>query len=115
MQLDRQRARDPEARRRGGRRLLDDAGDLRQERPAGASRHGPGHDATHGRHHRRDRGMSELLAIAEAIVARAEGREQIEVYVSRGVENDVQAYSGEIESLTSATSAGVGIRLLLDG
>ena len=30
-------------------------------------------------------------------------------------ENEVRAYDGEVESLTSADSSGVGIRILLDG
>jgi PmbA protein len=59
--------------------------------------------------------VSELLDIAEALVARAVGDEQIEVYVARGIENEVQAYQGEVENLSSATSAGVGVRVLRDG
>ncbi len=39
----------------------------------------------------------------------------MEVYVTRGSENEVRAYDGEVESLTSADSSGVGIRILLDG
>ena len=39
----------------------------------------------------------------------------MEVYVTRGTENEVRAYDGEVESLTSADSSGVGIRILLDG
>jgi PmbA protein len=41
--------------------------------------------------------------------------EQLEVYVSRGVETDVRAYEGEVESLSSAASAGVGIRVVTAG
>ena len=37
----------------------------------------------------------------------------MEVYVTRGTETEVRAYEGEVESLTSADSSGVGIRLLL--
>ena len=39
----------------------------------------------------------------------------MEVYVTRGTENEVRAYDGEVESLTSADSSGVGIRILLGG
>ena len=39
----------------------------------------------------------------------------MEVYVTRGTENEVRAYDGAVESLTSADSSGVGIRVLLDG
>lgn len=59
--------------------------------------------------------MSELLATAEALVAQALPGEQVEVYVARGHDTEVRAYDGEVESLSSATSAGVGIRVLLDG
>lgn len=59
--------------------------------------------------------MSDLLAMAEALVERAGGGEQVEVYVARGHDTEVRAYGGEVESLSSATSAGVGIRVLLDG
>jgi PmbA protein len=38
----------------------------------------------------------------------------MEVYVTRGTDTEVRAYEGAVESLTSADSSGVGIRLLLD-
>jgi PmbA protein len=56
--------------------------------------------------------MSDLLDQANAIVARAQGDEQIEVFVSRGTDTEIRAYRGEIEELTTATSAGVGVRIL---
>ena len=59
--------------------------------------------------------MSDLLAMAEALVARALPDEQVEVYAARGHDTEVRAYDGEVESLSSATSAGVGIRVVLDG
>ena len=59
--------------------------------------------------------MSELLSLAETIIGRAQGDEGIEAYVARGTETEARAYDGEIESLTSATSAGVGIRVALPG
>ena len=59
--------------------------------------------------------MSELLARAEKILESVEGGEELEVYISTGSENEVIAYQGEIESLSSATSSGIGIRVLLDG
>ncbi len=40
--------------------------------------------------------------------------EDIEVYVARGDETEIRAYAGEVESLTSATSAGIGIRVVSD-
>jgi PmbA protein len=39
----------------------------------------------------------------------------MEVYVTRGTDTEVRAYEGEVESLTSADSSGVGVRVLLDG
>jgi PmbA protein len=57
----------------------------------------------------------ELLDLAHSVVARALPGEGMEVYVTRGTETEVRAYEGEVESLTSADSSGVGIRLVLDG
>ncbi|HEV3268360.1 MAG TPA: TldD/PmbA family protein [Acidimicrobiales bacterium] len=59
--------------------------------------------------------MSDLLARAERLLESAEGKEEIEIYVSSGVETEVRAYQGEIENLSSASSSGIGIRVLLDG
>ena len=56
-----------------------------------------------------------LLEQAERILAEATSGEQIEVYVSRGVDTEIQAYEGAVESLSTATSSGVGIRILRDG
>jgi PmbA protein len=57
----------------------------------------------------------ELLELATKVASRARRGEQLEVYVSRGVEVDVRAYEGEIESLSSAASAGVGVRSVTGG
>ena len=59
--------------------------------------------------------MGDLLALASSLVDQAGSGEGMEVYVTRGSENEVRAYDGEVESLTSADSSGVGIRVLLDG
>ena len=55
----------------------------------------------------------ELLELAQSVVARALPGEGMEVYVTRGTDTEVRAYEGEVESLTSADSSGVGIRLVL--
>ncbi len=60
-------------------------------------------------------GTGDLLAVAESLVDRAAPGEGLEVYVARGHDTEVRAYGGEVESLSSATSAGVGIRVVLDG
>ena len=55
----------------------------------------------------------ELLEMAQSVVGRAVPGEGMEVYVTRGTETEVRAYEGEVESLTSADSSGVGIRVVL--
>jgi PmbA protein len=57
----------------------------------------------------------ELLELAVRVAGAAKSGEELEVYVSRGVETDVRAYEGEVESLSSAASAGVGIRVVIGG
>ena len=61
-----------------------------------------------------DQGPDHLLAIAERVAGWASPGEEIEVYVARGDETDIRAYAGEVESLTSATSAGIGVRVVAD-
>jgi PmbA protein len=58
--------------------------------------------------------MSDLMARAERILESAKGAEEVEVFLSSGVDTEVQAYQGEIENLSSATSSGIGIRVLRD-
>jgi PmbA protein len=57
----------------------------------------------------------ELLEIGDRVVAMAHAGEQVEAVVSRGGETEIKAYEGEIESLSSAQSQGVGIRVIADG
>ncbi len=59
--------------------------------------------------------MTTLLQIAEKVVNTAQPGEQLEAYVSRGSSTEVKAYGGEVESFTSASSAGIGIRVIVDG
>ena len=56
----------------------------------------------------------DLTALAERVAGWARTGEEVEVYVARGDETDIRAYDGEVESLTSATSAGIGIRVISD-
>ncbi len=56
----------------------------------------------------------ELLAVADRVAGWARTGEEVEVYVARGDETEVRAFEGEVESLTSATSAGIGIRVVVD-
>jgi PmbA protein len=59
-------------------------------------------------------GPDDLLGLATSIVDQARPGEGLEVYVTRGTDTEVRAYEGEVESLTSADSSGVGVRVLLD-
>ena len=58
--------------------------------------------------------MSDLLDLATRIAGWAQDGEQVEAYAMRGRETEVVVYEGDIESLSSATSAGVGIRVVRD-
>ena len=59
--------------------------------------------------------MSELHEIAAQVVAQATGTEEIEAFAARGTDTEIRIYEGEIESLSTATSAGIGIRVLIPG
>lgn len=59
--------------------------------------------------------MSDILAQAQGILESAKGAEEVEIYISSGTETEVVAYQGEIEQLSSASSSGIGIRVLRDG
>ena len=58
--------------------------------------------------------MSELSELVRRVAERAAPGEQIEVLAARGTTTSVKAYGGEVESLTSAHSEGVGIRVVVD-
>lgn len=57
----------------------------------------------------------ELLTIADRVVAMARPGEQVEAVVVRGTETEIRVFGGEVESLSSAQSQGVGIRIVVDG
>ena len=59
-------------------------------------------------------GLAELFDLAKRIAAAARTGEEIEVFVSRQRGTDVRAYGGDVESLSSAESTGVGIRVVSD-
>lgn len=59
--------------------------------------------------------MAELLEVARTIAAQARGDEQIEAYVARGKDTSVRIFEQEIESLSSAESAGLGVRIVSQG
>ncbi len=59
--------------------------------------------------------MSELLEIADRVVAQAVPREHVEAFVSRGGETEVRVYEGAVEHFVQAQSEGIGIRIIRDG
>ena len=59
--------------------------------------------------------VPELLDLAERIVGWADEGEQVEAVVVHERETEVRAYEGEVESLISAESQGVGVRVVRDG
>ena len=59
--------------------------------------------------------MSELVDVAQSVVDRARPGEAVEAYVARGHDTEVRAYGGEIEQLATASSAGIGVRVVLQG
>ncbi|MGH9180353.1 MAG: PmbA/TldA family metallopeptidase, partial [Acidimicrobiales bacterium] len=54
--------------------------------------------------------LAELVA---RVVGWARHGEQVEAYAARGHETDVAVYEGGIESLSSATSQGLGVRVIV--
>jgi PmbA protein len=56
----------------------------------------------------------ELLTIAERVAAQAatSAGEQVEAYVARARDTDVKVFDGEVESLSSAETEGVGVRVV---
>ncbi len=57
---------------------------------------------------------TELVDLASRVAALARPSEEVEAYVARGRDTEIVVYDGGIESLSSATSEGVGIRLVVD-
>jgi PmbA protein len=59
--------------------------------------------------------MTDLQAIARKVAAAAIDGEQVEAYVVRTQETDVEVFGGQVESLTTAGVEGVGVRVIVDG
>ncbi len=55
----------------------------------------------------------DVLDTARELVQQARPGEELEVYVARGHDTDVRVFEGEIEALSSATSEGAGVRILV--
>ena len=58
--------------------------------------------------------LESLLALGDTIVARANDGEQIEAIVVNETDTEVRVFEGDVESFTSATSQGIGIRVIND-
>jgi len=56
--------------------------------------------------------QTELLEIARSVARAARDGEQVEAYVVRTRDTDVEVFDGEVESLTTASVEGVGIRVI---
>ncbi|NOX28669.1 MAG: TldD/PmbA family protein [Actinobacteria bacterium] len=57
----------------------------------------------------------DLSQLVRRVIDSARGDEAIEAYAVRGRETDVRAYQGAVESLSSAESMGIGVRILVEG
>jgi PmbA protein len=53
-----------------------------------------------------------LLAIARRVAGWARDGEQVEAFVARGTDTEIRVYGEDVESLSSATSAGIGVRVV---
>jgi PmbA protein len=58
--------------------------------------------------------VSDLLQIARRVAAAAGAGEQVEAYVVRSRETEVEVFGGEVESLTTAVIEGIGVRVVAD-
>ena len=58
--------------------------------------------------------QDDLLEIARRVAGCAEPGEQVEAYVVRTQETDVEVFGGAVESLTTAGIEGVGVRVIVD-
>ena len=56
-----------------------------------------------------------LLDIAERVVGWAGAGIDVEAFVAHEQETEIRAYQGEVESLTVASSMGIGVRVVRDG
>jgi PmbA protein len=57
----------------------------------------------------------ELLELASKVAAEAGAGEQVEAFVGSTTSTSVRVHGGEIESLTQASSSGIGVRVVVDG
>jgi PmbA protein len=56
-----------------------------------------------------------LVALARGVAGQARRGEQVEAFMTRGHTTSVKVHGGQVESLTQAHSAGIGVRVVRDG
>jgi len=61
-----------------------------------------------------DQETADLLSLAQSVIDRVSVGEQVEAFVARSAYTTVRAHGGEVESFTSAVSAGIGVRVVRD-
>ncbi|MFN2625890.1 MAG: TldD/PmbA family protein [Mycobacteriales bacterium] len=59
--------------------------------------------------------MTDLSAVAADVVARATGDESVEAFVAHSVETSVTVFGGDVESLSSSETRGLGVRVVVAG
>ncbi len=57
----------------------------------------------------------DLATMAAGLASRAGSNEQIDVMVGRSTSTSIRVFEGEVEAFTSARTAGVGVRVIVDG
>ncbi|MGE3835464.1 MAG: TldD/PmbA family protein [Acidimicrobiia bacterium] len=57
----------------------------------------------------------DLLTLADGVVARAGSGEEVEAFVGRRRRTTVGVRKGEVETVEQATTAGIGVRVVVDG
>jgi PmbA protein len=58
--------------------------------------------------------VTDLLDIARRVARQARDGEQIEAFVVRTRETDIEAFGGDVESLTTAVVEGISVRVIVD-
>lgn len=59
--------------------------------------------------------MSDLLDLASRVVSWASEGEGVEAFATHAIDTSVTAFDGEVESLSSSETRGVGVRVVVDG
>ncbi len=62
-----------------------------------------------------DTATGDLLDLVDRVVAWAEPGEQVEAYAARGHHTEVKVFDGDVESLSSADTSGIGVRVVVGG